>query len=164
MSQSKDNYIAITADPKDMYGKIMSVPDKLMSRYYHLLTGLSKTEIKQRLSKHPREAKASLAEELVSFYHSSKEAKKAAQEFDRKFKKGQTPQDIPTRHVDQEEMNILDLLMEVGLTSSKGEGRRLMKQKGIRIDKEVQTDPHKAVKIQKGMILQRGKRKFVKIS
>src|SRR6056297_2787443 len=164
MSKSKDNFIGVTEKPKEMYGKIMSIPDKVMSRYYNLLTSLSKKEISNKMNEHPRKAKAFLAETITAFFYSSSKAKKAAKEFDKVFKKQKNPDDVPVKKIKAKEMGILDLLVKLNLTSSKSEARRLINQKGIRINGEVQNDKYKKVKIKKGMIIQRGKRKFVKIS
>jgi len=164
MSKSKDNFIGVNENPKEMYGKIMSIPDKLMSRYYNLLTELPEKEINSKMDKHPRKTKAFLAETITAYFHNSSKAKKAAKEFDKVFKKQKKPNDIPTKKIKEKEIGVLDLLVKLNLTSSKSEARRLIEQKGIKINGETQTDKYKKIKIKKGMIVQRGKRKFIKIS
>ena len=115
------------------------------------------------LSNNPRDLKARLAREIVKMYHSEKESQKAEQEFEKIFRQGQLPTDIPEIKIDKEKINILDLLVEAKIAPSKSEAKRLVLQKGVRINDEVQSDWQKTVDIKKGMVINAGKRRFVKI-
>ncbi|MFA4890207.1 MAG: tyrosine--tRNA ligase [Candidatus Paceibacterota bacterium] len=155
MSQSLGNYIGITEAPEAQYGKIMSIPDKLLSEYFGLLTDLSFNE-----KENPRDAKMRLAFEIVKTYHSEKEAKKAQENFVNLFQKKEIPTDIPEIKIKKEEA-LGDILVENKIISSKGEFRRLLTENAIDVDGKTITDVH--YKIEKTAIIKIGKRKFVKI-
>ena len=169
MSKSAGNHIALKDPPKEMYGKLMSIPDALMERYYRYVTPLAAGEVEKilaRLSKgefHPREAKARLSYEIVKEYHSEKEALAAALEFDRVFKEKGLPEAIETIRIKEKEMDIVSLLKEAGLVPSKMEARRLISQGGVKIDSEKVSDEHLRVRLEKPVLIQCGKRKFVRI-
>jgi len=132
MSKSFGNHIALKDSPKEMYGKVMSLPDALMERYYRLVSPLPADEVENLLKKlasgefHPRAGKAKLAFEIVKEYHSKKEAEEAALEFDRIFREKGLPDEIETVRLKEREMDILTLLKETGLVPSKMEARRLV--------------------------------------
>ena len=111
----------------------------------------------------PRDAKAQLAKEIVALYHGEQGAEKAEQEFERVFRERKHPSQMPKVVVIKKRLPLLDLLVKTHLVSSKSEARRLIKQKGVRIDDLVQDEEVKSVEVKKGMIIQVGKRKFVKI-
>jgi tyrosyl-tRNA synthetase len=169
MSTSWGNVINITDSPGEQYGKVMSMKDNLMVNYFKLATKVSLSEIKEieRQLKEkdlsPKNVKARLAREIVSLYHNKKEAFKAEEEFSEIFEKKNLPSEMPEKTVGVKELNILDLLRETGLVPSKSQAQRLIKQGGIKIDGEIQKDWRRKVDIKKGMIVQAGKRKFVKI-
>lgn len=146
MSTSWGNVINITDEPNDMFGKIMSMKDGLMSDYFELATQVEEKEIKDILKQNPRQAKARLALEIVKLYHGEEKAKQASKEFDKVFKRKELPQDIPEIKVKSKEL--VDILVETKMASSKSEAKRLIEQGGVKF---------------KDNILQVGKRRFIKI-
>jgi tyrosyl-tRNA synthetase len=143
MSKSYGNYIGLTDAPDDMFGKVMSVPDSLMVRYYRLCTGLEIDEIdhiEQQLdagSLHPNEAKRRLARDIVELYHGAGAAAEAEAAFDRVFKHHEVPDEIPEFKVSlADDVYLPGLLNDMGLVSSAGEGRRMIDGGAVRIDGE----------------------------
>ena len=142
MSKSLDNYIGIDEAPGEMFGKVMSVSDELMWRYFELLTDLSGVEIEELRSKcddgglNPRDAKMQLAKSIITDFHSVEEAEAAEREFVEQFSKGNVPEDIDRVKVESKKWRIADLLLETGLVDSKGEAKRLIKQGGVRVGGE----------------------------
>ena len=163
MSKTTGNCIWIEDSPNQMFGKIMSIPDNLIFDYFTLLTRVPLSEIEEIRKLNPRDAKARLAREIVQIYHSKKKAEKAEKEFERVFKERKLPFKIPTIKIEKGEIDILDLLFETKLASSKSEAKRLILQKGVKIDGKVQDDWRKIMKIREGMIIQVGKRRFIKL-
>lgn len=170
MSKSLGNHIGIKESPKEIFGKIMSIPDALLERYYQYLTALPRgevTRIKAGLkegSLHPRDVKADLGEYLVAFYHDANNARDARLEFDEIFKKKGLPTEMPVFDFDKESMDILTLLVEAKLVASKGEGRRLIDQGGVRLNTDKVTDTAlQVVLTAEPAILQCGKRKFARV-
>ena len=169
MSKSYNNYITLTEAPLKMYGKIMSIPDTIIWHYFTLLTNLSLEEIEKmkkevyQIILHPRDAKARLAKEIVTIYHGKKAAIQAEQEFNKIFKEKKLPTRIPEIKIKEKSLNILDLLVKTKLASSKSEAKRLILQKGVKIDGVLEKDWQKNVQAEKGMVIQVGKRKFVKL-
>ncbi|MFA7169470.1 MAG: tyrosine--tRNA ligase [Candidatus Paceibacterota bacterium] len=169
MSKSLDNYIGITEDANSMFGKIMSISDDMIFYYFKLLTIKTPEELKtietilQDKNQNPRNLKVQLAKEVIEIYRSRNEAEEAEQEFNRIFREKQKPTEMPEIKLTQKECPILNLLTEAGLISSKNDGRRLIEQGGVRINDEVQSDVQKIIEITDGMIIQVGKRKFVKV-
>ena len=169
MSKTLGNYIGIAEKPEEQYGKTMSIPDKLILDYFELTTRVPIEEIKKvredlkRKKVNPRDLKAKLAREIVSIYYGKKIAGKSGEEFNRIFKKRKLPTKIPKVSIKEKSFNILDLLVKTKLASSNAEAKRLVLQKGVKIDSQVQEDWQKAIQIKKGQVVQVGKRKFVKI-
>jgi len=173
MSKSYDNYIGLTEKPSEMYGKIMSIPDAVVWKYFKLLTSLSLKEVESiKNGLFPRgkltrkDIKMMLAKEIVKIYHSGKEAEKAEAEFNKIFKDKELPTDIPKiklTEVGPLEVNILDLLLKIKLVSSKAEARRLVEQGAVKIDNKIQTDWQTKIKTKPGLVIQVGKRRFVKL-
>ena len=130
--------------------------------YLESATRISLTEIKK--IKNPRELKARLAREIVTMYHSKKAAQEAEKEFKRIFKEKKLPTKILGIKINRKKINILDLLVKTKLVSSKSEAKRLVLQKGVKIDKKVQKDWKAIIEIKKGLIIQVGKRRFAKIN
>lgn len=169
MSTSWGNVVTIVDNPNDMYGKIMSMKDELIPEYFELCTDISLPEVEkikkdlkfQKLN--PRDTKARLASEIVKIYYSSKAAQKAEEEFNKVFKEKELPSKIPEIRIKERSLNILDLLVKTRLTDSKSEAKRLVSQKGVKINREAQYDWRKEIEIKKGLIVQVGKRKFVKL-
>ena len=170
MSKSLDNFIAIDEEPNDMFGKIMSISDTLMWRWFELLSFISDKEIKNLQKeadsgKNPRDIKFILAEELVDRFHKEGDGKKCKEAFLKRFQKGQMPDDIPTfsLKLDTKSIPLVNLLKKADMTSSTSEAMRLIKQGGVKIDSVKVENPK--LEIQKGSeaIYQVGKRKFLKI-
>jgi len=169
MSKSLGNYIGITDSPKEMFGKIMSVTDDLMIRYYELLSHITVDELNalkegmKNGSVHPMEAKKSLAREIVERYYDSETATSAREEFENIFKNKGLPDDIPVFQLeDDNEIWLPGIMKEAGLVQSTGEGIRLIKQGGVTVDNEKWSDPNR--KLTPGeYLLKVGKRKFLKL-
>jgi tyrosyl-tRNA synthetase len=169
MSKSYKNHIPINTTPFDMFGKIMSIPDDLMNDYFSLLTDVKEEIYKDLISKNPRDAKALLAREIVKEFFSEKEAIEAENEFNKIFREKENPSEVPLVEVEKEilnsdgEIEIIEILWKKNMVSSKSEARRLISQKAVKVDGFVITDPYQKIKIQDGMIIKIGKRKFYKI-
>ena len=171
MSKSFGNYIALEDRPADLFGKLMSISDELMMRYYELLTVCDLNEIRQQ---HPMEAKKSLAERLVRQYHGEAGAEEAKADFQQRFQKRDFP-DQPDAEVhltladftqgQDLSLPIVDVLMRTGLVPSKGEARRLLAQQAIQVDGEKLTDPNGLFVFERGRHypMKIGKRKFAMI-
>ncbi|MDD5547723.1 MAG: tyrosine--tRNA ligase [Candidatus Pacebacteria bacterium] len=157
MSKSMGNYIGIIEKPDVMFGKVMSVPDELIGHYYDLCT-----DVEQAI-KDPREAKLELGRIIVEMYHGKAAAEKAKEEFIRVVSNKGIPSDIPKMKV-KKGLKLADLLVETKMAASKSEARRLIEQKGVKIDGKVESDPNKIVEIKKEILLQVGPRKFLKVS
>ena len=170
MSKSLNNFIAIDEEPNDMFGKIMSISDELMWRWFELLSFISEDEIEQLKIKmkegtNPRDIKFLLAEELVDRFHSEGEGKSCKEAFLQRFQKGQLPDDIPSVSVDvgADGMPLTNLLKNCEMTTSTSEAMRLIKQGGVKIDSVKVEDPKLIVMQGQESIYQVGKRKFLKI-
>ncbi len=171
MSKSLDNYIAIDEEPKEMFGKIMSISDELMWRWFELLSFIPEEDINKlkdemKEGKNPRDIKFVLAEELVDRFHKEGEGKKCKEEFLNRFQKGNIPDEIESTKVDIKNDSILlvNLLKDTNMISSISEGNRLIKQGGIKINSKKVEDPKLEVLKGSEAIYQVGKRKFLKIA
>ena len=171
MSKSLNNYIGIEDAPNDMFGKIMSVNDDLMWRYFELLSFRPMSEIElfqQQISDgmNPRDIKFLLAEEIITRFHDAKAAETAKQDFITRFAKGAIPDDIVeiSLTLEQDEIGIATILKQAGLTSSTSESFRMIQQGAVRIDGEKVTD--KGLTLPRGAVFvaQVGKRKFARIT
>jgi tyrosyl-tRNA synthetase len=166
MSKSLGNHIPINTNAEDMYGKVMSIPDSAMPIYFRLTTRWMPTDI-EKIEKemksgalHPRDAKMKLAWEVSSSFYGDEEANKAQETFIRMFQKHDAPEEMPEFKVAGSQ-SVLDVLMAADLVASKSEGRRLIDQKGVRLDGEILDNP--TVDFPHAGVLQVGKRKFIKI-
>ncbi len=170
MSKSLDNYIGISESPQQQYGKIMSIPDGLIIYYFELLTDVLLKEIKKiekdiKTGKlNPKDAKVRLAKEIVAMYHSKAAAEKAEKEFNRVFAQKKMPSEIKGVKLKVKKINILDLLVITKLTLSKAEAKRIILQRGVKIDNKVQRDWQEVIDLEQGMIIQKGKRRFVRVT
>lgn len=164
MSKSSGNCVWIKDSPAQMYGKIMSMPDGLIWDYFKLLTRVSPEEIEKNRRLNPRDAKSCLAQEIVAIYHNKKSALEAEEEFDRIFRQKIQPLNLPEIKMREQKIDILDFLVKTKLSSSKSEAKRLILQKGIKIDGGIEEDWKRNIQIKRGMVVQVGKRKFVKIA
>lgn len=174
MSKSKNNYIGITEPPDDMYGKVMSVSDELMWRYYTLLTDSTPAEVASLKAdveagrKHPRDAKSELAKKIVADFHSQADADNAEAEFIRRFRMREVPTDVEavTIEVAAPKIKVVDLLVSAGLAASKAEARRLIEGGGIKLNQERVSDTTGEIdtEAQSEVLLQRGKLQHKQIS
>jgi len=160
MSKSLNNYIGITEPPSEIFGKTMSISDKLMQRYYELLTHEDLSEIKKM---HPKEAKKKLGRILVSQFYSEKEAEAASLEFESIFKEGKLPQDIPLVTLKSKKVEVVKLLKDSGMVSSNSEARRLIAQGGVRVDDKPVGDEKTVIDLSTEKVVNVGKRKFVRV-
>ena len=168
MSKSLDNYVGISDTPNDMFGKLMSISDDLMWRYFSLVLGWSDervVDLRDRVAsgeRNPRGVKDELARAVIEQFHPPAEAEAASAEFAAVFAKGALPADTPQIHLDTD-TPLLDLLAAQGLVGSKGEGRRLIKQNAVKLDDHPVTDPQYILPAARAGILKVGKRRFLKL-
>jgi tyrosyl-tRNA synthetase len=171
MSKSLGNYIAITDTPREMFGKVMSIPDTLITRYYQYAAMESESKTKELsigLAQgliHPRQAKVDTAMGVVAVYHGKEAGQAAFEEFERIFVKKDLPDIVDERSISELGSNplIVDVLAHTGMVTSKGEARRLIQGGGVSIDGEKISDISQTVDISNPRIIKAGKRKFLKI-
>jgi tyrosyl-tRNA synthetase len=170
MSKSLGNYIGITESPQEMFGKLMSVSDELMWRYFELLSFYPMTEINKwreevKQGKNPRDVKVKLALEIVERFHNKAAAVKAHEDFVERFQHGAIPKDIETFVIDIEtdKIPLSNLLKQAGLTASTSEAVRLIKQGGVKIDGQKVEDHGLCINKKTEHVYQVGKRKFAKV-
>jgi tyrosyl-tRNA synthetase len=170
MSKSMDNYIGIDDAPTDMFGKVMSISDELMWRYFDLLSFKSNVEIEQyktdvKNGKNPRDVKFDLAMELIERFHDAHAAQDALNAFKAQFQKGAIPDDIPEITIETEngEMGIAHILKNAGLCTSTSDAIRMVKQGAAKLNGEKLTDPKQTFPVGTHEVFQVGKRKFAKI-
>jgi len=167
MSKSKGNYIGVTEAPDSMFGKLMSISDTLMWRYYELLSFRSLEDIgalqaEVVAGRNPRDAKVMLAQELVARFHSAHEAERALEGFNARFRDGAIPENLPEVAVGGAPMGILKVLREAGLAASASEAQRNVEQGGVRVDGDRISD--KSLQLPPGTyVMQVGKRKFARV-
>ncbi|MBD3263659.1 MAG: tyrosine--tRNA ligase [Candidatus Omnitrophica bacterium] len=165
MSKSLNNYVGITESPKEMFGKLMSIPDKVMWEYFRLLTDYSLDKAQKM---HPKEAKESLAREIVSFYYNAEAAESQKQEFRRVFSRKELPSKIKEYRVKSGKIDLVEVLYQSGTVTSKNEARRLLNQKAISVSpsKEADYEPVESQELEinaKGKVLKVGKKRFLKL-
>ena len=170
MSKSLNNFIGIDEKPEEMFGKIMSISDELMWRWFELLSFISETEIKNLRKQvddgtNPRDIKFILAEELVDRFHEKGNGASCKESFLQRFQKGSLPEDIKeiSLEIDTNTIPLTNLLKNTEMTSSTSEAMRLIKQGGVKIDSEKVADPKFEIQSGSEAIYQVGKRKFLKI-
>ena len=171
MSKSLGNFIGIDEPPREMFGKIMSISDELMWRYYELLTDLTVGEIKQMSNRaangevNPRDIKVELAKRIITDFHSKSAADAAEEEFNRVFRRKEVPDEIEEREVEAAPWSLPRLLVRVELAPSVAEARRLIEQGGVRIGGVRQASPGIVVSAKTGeeSLLQVGKRRFLRV-
>lgn len=171
MSKSLDNYIGITDAPNDMFGKIMSISDELMWRYYELLSFRPATDIidfKQQVSDgtNPRDIKITLAKEIIARFHSAQDAEAAHHDFTQRFQKNAIPDEMPELDLDLpvEGLAIANLLKAADLVSSTSDAMRMIKQGAVKIDGEKVADSKLLLSAPGSAVYQVGKRKFARIT
>lgn len=170
MSKSLNNYVGITENPKDIFGKLMSISDQLMWRYLELLSFESLQTIQKwreevESGRNPRDIKVRFAQEIVARFHSQRDAEEALADFEARFKHGAIPDEIPVTpiQVSDAEIPLIQVLKQSGLTASTSEALRMIDQGAVKLDGEKAED--KSIKLKKGMtiVIQVGKRKFAKV-
>ncbi|MEQ1921054.1 MAG: tyrosine--tRNA ligase [Pyrinomonadaceae bacterium] len=169
MSKSLNNYIGITEPAGEMFGKVMSISDELMWKYYELLTDLSVSEIsnlklQMEQGENPRNLKVNLAKLIISDFHSKDDAIAAEEGFVKRFVQKEIPDEIDEQQIAAGSYNLAQILADTGLASSKGEARRLIEQGGVKVNGEKATAANADVAIgPDGVLFQVGKRKFLKV-
>ncbi|MHC4084803.1 MAG: tyrosine--tRNA ligase [Planctomycetota bacterium] len=165
MSKSKNNYIGVTDEPNDMFGKIMSISDDMMENYFTLLTDFTTEQISGFVDQdwHPKEAKIKLANATVSTYYNEATAKAAAAEFDKVFAQGQLPDDIPEVVIADSAISVKQLLLSCKLVETGGEAKRMVAQGAVTIAGNKASDPNAQISPTDGMVIQVGKRRFAKL-
>lgn len=171
MSKSYDNYIAITEDPINMFGKVMSIPDNLIIRYYQYALFANNDEVNrikiglENGTIHPRDCKVELAKRIVVKYHNQEAANRAFEHFEKVFKNKEIPDEIDDYYLDSPltELMIQDIMVSTNLCSSKKEAKRLIEQGGVYVDSVKIENPFEKIDISKPKIFKVGKRKFLRI-
>jgi len=173
MSKSLGNYVGVTESASDMFGKIMSIPDAIMPNYFELLTNVPIEKVRDITDPargNPRDAKVLLGRDIVNQYHDQGAGEAAEQEFFRIHGAGKAglPDEIPDHGVSAGILNsghatLADLVVDCGFAATKGEAKRLVAGKGIRLDGAVMEDPQAMIAVRSGQILQRGKREFLRL-
>jgi tyrosyl-tRNA synthetase len=169
VGKTEGNVINLNENPQEIYGKVMSWPDDVISLALELCTNVPMEEIKQvgqdiKSGKiNPRDAKAKLAYEIVSIHHNQKNAQKAAEEFNRIFREKKEPSNIPFFKTSQKEYNLLDLLVESNLCPSKSKAKQLINQGAVKINNQVIKNWQEKISLKDKTIVQSGKRKFIQI-
>lgn len=165
MSKSLGNYIGLADTPEDMFGKIMSIPDGLMNKYFLLCTDISETEIKKLEKKlPPKELKEQLGLEIVKRYHGDAAAQKARENFEKIFSRHEIPDDLPPLKLKSKKNSALDLVVAAGVLKSKGEARRLIEQGGFEFNEKVIKNPLEDVAIRGGEIVRVGKKRYFRVA
>jgi tyrosyl-tRNA synthetase len=169
MSKSMDNYIALTDTPRNMFGKLMSISDELMKKYYLLLSRKNAEQVDKTIvditsgALHPMIAKKNLAEEITGYYHGEAIAKEERDKFEARFSKKQIPDDIQTLQKSSGAINLLDLFVELSLIKSKSEGRRLIQQNAVKVNFENHSLETLQLEKDQEVILKIGKLRMLKL-
>ena len=174
MSKSLGNYVGITEDPKDMFGKIMSIGDDMMPVFFELCTDVPLGEIEAMGTDlscgkaHPMDVKKRLAREVVSIYHSAEQAEQAQAEFERVFSQGDLPAEMPELNITSQDLEngsirLVNLLVAAGMAESNSQARRLVQQGAVTIDGAKLTDPVAVVEPMDGQVVRAGKLKFARL-
>ncbi len=171
MSKSLDNYIGITEPPEEMFGKLMSISDELMWRYYELLSfqpidDIARLKRECADGRNPRDAKVQLAQEIVTRFHSDQAAETALTAFEARFRDHAVPENMPevTLHAGDQGIPIPQLCKQAGLTTSTSEALRLIEQRGLKIDGDVVVDKALTIGTGKTVVVQAGRRKFARVT
>ncbi|HLD19831.1 MAG TPA: tyrosine--tRNA ligase [Patescibacteria group bacterium] len=168
MGKSLNNYIGVLENAKEMFGKVMRVPDHLIVKYFELATFVSDSEIQKikrvlKKGENPRNVKARLASEIVGLYHSMRSAEQAEKEFNNIFQKKEMPSHMEEVVVSQSSLTIVDLLVVAHFVASKSEARRMVEQGAVKIDSRVITRYDEIISIRNNSVVQIGKRKFARV-
>jgi tyrosyl-tRNA synthetase len=165
MSKSLNNYIGIDENPNEMFGKVMSISDDLMWRYYELVTDLTPAEIEKMKSsdENPRNFKVNLAKLIIKDFHSQSAANEAEENFVRQFVNKDVPDEIEEKSIASGSYKLVDLLLQTGMVESKGEAKRLIQQGGVKINSEKASNAGAEIDVKGEVLLQVGKRNFLKV-
>lgn len=166
MSKSKGNYIGVTDEPNDMFGKVMSVSDNMMENYFTLLTDLPTEKVAELTNSqktHPKEAKVLLAKTIVSQFYGAKAADSAAEQFEKVFAQKQLPDEITAFKLPAEPISVKQLLLACKLVETGGEAKRMCAQSAVTINGQKVTDSNAQIIPKSGMTIQVGKRKFARL-
>ena len=168
MSKSNDNYISLTDSPDQMYGKILSIPDTMITKYYEFCTNISKKDLEivdadlVSGNVNPRDTKRALARDVVSIYHNEVLAIQAQENFDNLFISKKVPDDIPNVSLSAG-TKLIEIMVSNKMVTSNGEAKRMVKQGAVKIDDEKISDPFITIEPGNESILKVGKRRFLKI-
>ncbi|MFA5948379.1 MAG: tyrosine--tRNA ligase [Candidatus Gracilibacteria bacterium] len=168
MSKSLNNYIGLTESAKEMFGKTMSIKDEMIVKFFELATEVEDDEIEKikkalKEGENPRNLKIKLAKEIVTLYHSKKDADDAEKEFIEIFSNKGIPEDIEIKKIKESKLNIIDLLVQTNLLTSKTESRKMIEQGAVKIDNEKIQSFELEIDLTKEKLIQIGKRKFLKV-
>jgi tyrosyl-tRNA synthetase len=164
MSKSIGNYVALTDAPNDMFGKLMSMPDRLMHSYFELCTDIPPLESEQLIrSGNPRDAKLRLAREIVGLYHGKKAAVQAEERFKKVFSRKEVSDDIPELRLPGGHSTAADIPLIAGIAKSKSEAWRLVEQGGVKVNDKALTDPRAMVSLKAGDVVKIGKKNFFRV-
>lgn len=169
MSQTTGNYVGINESAHEMFGKILSIPDTLISPYFYFLTDVDMQGVESLIHESPRDAKRALAREIVTMYHGSEPATAAQEEFDRIHVRHERPSDVPQVELDRALLKadgriwIIDLLYAAGLAKSRGEAKRLIQQGGVKVNEERVFETDAELPFDPPVLVQVGKRTFAEL-
>jgi len=166
MSKTAGNHITLLESPKEMYSKVMSVPDGLISSYFELCTEIPMKEVKRfvrEMKKDPMGVKKNLAHEITKMYHGEKKANEAQKEFEKVFEKREIPKTMSQIKIKEKQLPATKLLVKCKLAKSRSEARRLIEQGGVEVNGKRITDHELRITISNGMVIKVGKRRFVQI-
>ena len=170
MSKSLGNHIGLLDKPEEMFGKLMSIPDTLIVKYYELLTSVPTDQLKQMKIEmqtstiNPKDLKMALANNVVAQFHSEPSAQAAQEHFVQLFQKQEIPDEMPEHTLPSTAHTLLKLLVQLDLVPSSKEGQRLIRQGGVEVDGRRITDPFELVSLKTPCVVRAGKRKFVRIT
>ncbi len=165
MSKSLGNYIGLDESPQDIYGKVMSISDELMWRYYLLLSARDEKEIRNLKTGHPMDAKKALAREIVSWLHDSQSALEATRDFETKFSRRSFPEDTKEKIYTARSRKVVDLVLDVSdSVNTKGQAKRIISQGGLVINGEKYTDPNSEFPESTALELKIGKKEFLRVA
>lgn len=167
MSKSLDNYIGLTDEPQEMYGKTLSIPDEMIMRYLELATDVPLEELQDReedIQQNPRDAKHRLAWDIVRLYHGTEAANAARDHFERTVVRGEIPEDIPELKIEDDSISLIDAIRQAGFAKSNGEARRFIQQGAVSLDGEKVDDPLAVIEVSgSAVVLRVGKRRYVRV-
>ncbi len=163
MSSSWGNTINIADEPNEIFGKVMSLSDGLLRKYFTCATNLDLERINEFMALPPRDAKLKLGEVMVGMYHGAKVGEKAREEFIKVFSEKKNPENIEVKNIGKESLSLLDLVFESGFASSKSEARRLIEQGAVKINGEKKIDPNSQISLKEEALLQVGPKRFLSI-